>query len=389
MNLWEDTYDRCHPNSAPSVPPNFNNQWPSGFGSGGEEILDDTFSGSPDLNTERLTSSSDFEIQDEQKIGAASMEEARDALSQVGIDAVALYAPIHFFGKRQWGVYIHERRFYGLCWSIFDLLNKPDWNILVADVHKALMLHEYFHSAVELFSLVFEDFASYLGQPCAFDEYFKQVYEPSYPTDNCLEELHATASEFRSRYLTRGLFGALSTVTSSFPDAYSKWGDYRDAPSFYNGVQALALVIRETGEGLSNHSSPNQVLWYPPRLLYSKLSPGRIGRLWFPPLTPAALDQLGPVPRWIYRSGGVTSERTLKKSFPSIKMKKLIKFLRSQYRVSVMAGTHHPKFVFPNGCIVPYSRSAVEVKPYLIKQIAAVLGIEKQELVKLLTEMVN
>lgn len=379
MNLWEDTFERCHRNSAPSVPPNFN-QWQSGFESGAEEIFDDTFSAPEELDAEPLVSNSDFDVQDEQRIGEDSETETMDSLKQNGFEAVALYAPIHFFGKDKWGVYIHERRFYGLCWSIFVLLGKPDWNILVADVHKALMHHEYFHSSVELFSLVFEDFASFPGSPCVYDEYFNQVYQPSYPADNCLEERLATATEFRTRYQTRGFHGALSFVTSGLPDAYSKWRDYQDALSFYGGVQTLALKIRETGEGLSNHSTPNQVGHYPPRLLYSAINPGHIGRLWFPPNTPGTLDKLGPVPRWIYRSGGVTTNRTLKKSFPRVKMKKLIKYLTSNRKVTKETGAKHPKLVFPNGFKIQYSHSAVEVELYLFKQIAEALRIDKREL---------
>ena len=85
-------------------------------------------------------------------------EEACDAVRKYGVEAIALYAPIHTYGPERWGVYFNERVFFGVCRVASSLANSS-WTDIVADMLHAVDRHELFHAAAELFGLVLEDFA--------------------------------------------------------------------------------------------------------------------------------------------------------------------------------------------------------------------------------------
>lgn len=317
MDLWKDTHSMCHFNANPSAPPDFNKQWPSGFESTSVEAFDGAFAHSQVAADDEINEIPDgLELRDEQEIGRNNKNEALEAISKAGIDAVALYAPIHFFGSDKWGIYIHERRFFGLCSALIDELRggANDWNGVVADLYQALMRHEYFHSAVELFSLTFEDIAGPLDESnCAYNSYFDVVYSKSFPKTNCIEETLATASEFNIRFSTPGFLKALKNISVKMPEAYSNWRAYSDPEEFCMGVQDLAAQIRINAEHINRRNGELVGIW--PSLTYAQIQQCQkpIGNIWFPATRPKLLDRFGPIPRWIYVSGGVTSQRTLKK----------------------------------------------------------------------------
>jgi hypothetical protein len=84
------------------------------------------------------------EIVEEREYGEENRDEARRAIERSGIDAIAYYAPIHFYGRTRWGIYLHERLFFGTCAQLAASLGVAHWDGIVTDVLTALDRHELF-----------------------------------------------------------------------------------------------------------------------------------------------------------------------------------------------------------------------------------------------------
>lgn len=388
MDLWKDSHQRCHANSNPSVPPNFNKAWPRGFERRSVEMSDGAFAesrGGGAEEAETVEVPDGFALQDEREIGKQNRDEALKAIESNGIDAVALYAPVHFFGDKKWGVYIHERRFFGLCFAIHEELGgrTETWDGLVADLHKVLLRHEYFHSAVELFALMFEDVAGPLDDStCAYKSYFDSIYTTCFPETDCLEESLATASEFCPRFSTVGFTRALKSITLRMPIAYSNWRKYARANEYQKGEQALAAEIRQNAEQINRHSGDSIGIW--PSLSYAQIRncQAGVGNVWFPFTEPRSLDQFGPVPRWIHHSGGVVSRRTLKKEIGVIAMKEFLRALKRTFDASWEPGGKENRISIPKIGKFSYSKSASQAPRYLARQIARKMGVSERDLLK-------
>ena len=65
-------------------------------------------------------------------------------------------------------------------------------------------------------------------------------------------------------------------------------------------------------------------------------------------------------------------------------MAKFLKTLKRKYGVTLQSDGRHPKIVFPSGQKVTYSHSANEVADYLIKEISAILGISRSDLIRIM-----
>lgn len=392
INLWTDTYRRCHPNTERFNDSQFKS-WP-GLENSSVEISGTTFENQGRVDNDLikgLDSPDGFEITDEKAIGEQNKEEARNSIKKDGMDAIAFYAPVHFFGEINWGIYIHERRFFGLCSAIVDEIgqNEANWDDVLSDVYKALMRHEYFHAGVELFCLVFEDFTGpFAAQVCAYTSYFDDIYTKTYPNVDCSEESLATAAEFLCKYRSPGLKSALTEITKTMPPGYANGLEFRRRVEFREGVQQMAFNLRRNAESIGtitavceNSDDENQPNIYASLRMAQMRFPGAsIGSVWFPSTTPRSLNKCGTVPRWIYRSGGITSSRTLKKSKRTLKMREFLRTLMREYNATLDGGGKELKIRFPNGKKVSYSKSAIEVKEYLVKEIADILSISKAEL---------
>ena len=376
MDLWRQTHRRCHPDPNATAPIALSTEWPKGFERNSVQISDDTFSDTPPTADDNTDVVEGFVLVDEQEIGERNENDTVNSVSKGGIDAVALYAPVHFFGPEKWGIYIHERRFYGLCSALRKQIGsrRVKWNGLVADLDKAINQHEYFHAAVEIFGLTFEDISGPLDAGCAYGSYFDGIYKKFFPTSDCIEESLATASEFSCRYATPGFKNALANITETMPEAYADWHFYGDATKFFHGKQALAKGIRLKAEEINRRNGEAIGLW--PSLTYAQLRSAQqpTENVWFPETRPRTLNRFGPVPRWIYRSGGVTSGRTFRKQIGTIKMSVFLRALKKKLSASWEPGGKEMRIHIPNVGRFSYSKSASEAPEYLIKEIASKLG---------------
>ena len=384
MNLWEDVFGRWpwrhSPSSSPPTPPTWRTD------------VVDLFPRSHLVNIEDATDTRQDDVDsaeppvDERAYAEDHRDEARDAIRTSGTEAIAFYAPIHGHGRERWGIYFHERVFFGACAEAASSLPNSSWNDIIADMLHTVERHEVFHAAVELFALVLEDFA-FLGDmdiqqrmreasnpvsetpnlpemACPHQSYFKNDYLPSLPTERCLEESLATASQFRSRCRTPGFRRVLEKMIEHAPPSYRAWRSYRSSAELQNGIQSLANKIIcaafEQPRAVSILASGLGTLW------------------WFPEIVPSCLDEKGPVPRWIYHADGRHPSRFAPAVLGSIRLRDFVKALVHCYGARIAPGGKHAAIVFPNGKKVPFA-SRRTVPPYLIGDVAQALGIQRRE----------
>jgi hypothetical protein len=304
------------------------------------------------------------EIVEEREYGEENRDEARRAIERSGIDAIAYYAPIHFYGRTRWGIYLHERLFFGTCAQLAASLGVAHWDGIVTDVLTALDRHELFHGAVELFSLVVEDFACFgaHGDVCPYEAYFREGYQKTWPTADCVEERIATALQFRCRFKTPRFRDALSDLFVAAQPAYASWHAYRTRDALAQAVQELAWKILEATNAAT---------------LVCRVLRGS-GALWFPEAVPSWLDSKGPVPRWVYRKPGVTTRRFLRALLGNVRMQEFLNAIVRVYKARIVSGGKHRAIVFPNGRKVPFATHRT-VPDYLLGDIARALGRTRNE----------
>jgi len=372
MNLWEDTHRRCHPNTFESeVPqPSTPDGWPSASQLTADSRAIDLEGVRAGINENDVildaTGGDDQpgEIVQERDYGEENRGEARRAVEHSGIDAIAYYAPIHFYGGTRWGIYLHERLFFGACAELAASLGAAHWDGIVTDMLTVLDQHELFHGAVELFGLVVEDFASF-GAPCGvcpYEGYFREEYQKTWPTADCGEERIASALQFRCRFKTPRFRAALSDLFVAAPPAYASWQAYRTRDALAEAVQELARKILETINAGA--------------LVCSLLRGG--GAFWFPEAVPSWLDSKGPVPRWVYRTAGITTRRFLRALLGNVRMQEFLNAVVRVYNARVVSGGKHRALVFPNGRKVPFATHRT-VPDYLLGDIARALGMTRKE----------
>ena len=389
MNLWEDIFGRWpwrhRPSPSPPTPPTW-------FAN-----VVDLFPRSHLVNPEDVSDSQ----QDDGNIAEPAIDErdyaedhregARDAIRASGMEAIAFYAPIHGYGSEKWGIYFHERVFFGACAEVASSLPNSSWNNIVADMLCTVERHELFHAAVELFTLVLEDFAllrdldlsqqmpeqpsplnyhhNFLEMACPHQSYFKNDYLPSLSTEHCLEESLATASQFRTRFRVTGFRRVLQGMIEHAPPYYRGWRSYRSSADIEKGIQSLADKI------LVAAFAAFEIL-----RASCELAPGsRLGTpWWFPEITPSRLDAKGPIPRWAYHADGRHPSRFAPAVLGSIRLRDFVKALVRCYGARIACGGRHAAIVFPNGKKVPFA-SRRTVPPYLIGDVAQALGIQRRE----------
>ena len=374
MNLWIASQDRCHgtvTNAVCPEPPRLPG-WPSH-----PDLLDK----SNEIDHTRVLSPELIAPDGEPFVNERDYAQSQrgaflDGYRSVGTEAVAFYAPVHFFGETRWGIYLHIGHFLGACAELAGRLGSPNWDDIVTDAFHAVERHEFFHAAVELFSLVLEDFG-YLrcaapdfdegtGLLCPYELYSNNVYRRDFPTSKCLEEALATRSEFQSRFRTAGFGKVLAQMIKSAPPAYQEWEAYKTAGRMRQGIMRLAETI--IGETL------------PAAKVKAKFSSPYSAAVWFPALSPDCLDVKGPVPRRVYSPDGVRIGRFVESIFGNYRIEDALRTLKREFGAEVIPGGKHPAIRFRNGRKVPFSRSWVTVPNYWIGQVAAALGVRRREI---------
>jgi hypothetical protein len=310
-------------------------------------------------------------IEDEREVGERNRVRARDAIASSGFDAIAFFAPIHFFGYKRWGIYIDEEVFFGACAEVAAFLDIADWASIVADMLRGIRRHEPFHSSVELFALVLEDF-SRLGasvEKCPYDLHARNDYRKSWPGADCLEERIATAVQFRCRFKTPGFREVMARMLNSAPPAYAGWSTCETPQALDESIQALGLKIIEAAY------SGQVFIWYLRTIADDRLPRPR---LWFPEYTTRSLESKGPLPWWAHRTGGVRTGRFSRALLANVRLTDLLNALQRVYNAQIVSGGKHAAVVFPNGRKVPFpARRAVPA--YLIGDIAKALGVTRKE----------
>ena len=106
----------------------------------------------------RLGPLADDAEMEERELGETHSDETYEAVSAAGVDAIAYYLPITFYGPRGYGIYVRARRFFALCNDVQKLAPTGSWDDVTAEVWDFILRHEAFHAAVELSRLASDDF---------------------------------------------------------------------------------------------------------------------------------------------------------------------------------------------------------------------------------------
>ncbi len=407
MNLWEAIYLRHKGNlkDEPSLtPPSHLSTW---FGQG---VISGSASFDPidvrneienDSSPEETKGEPDIAPVDERTFAEQNQRNAVERHKQNGMEAIAFFAPMHYYGIENWGIYLNEPVFYGMCSRLAEILPSAKWNELVLDFYKAVEQHEMFHAAVELYCLVGEDFADmgfkgalYVykqldskdksqiiesNPPCWYKPYHENCYRKNFPTENCIEEVLATTAESFCDFKVNGMRDALKQIQLSAPAAYQCIEECPDFSDFSSFERYAADTIAE--EMMLKANDPWwKKIWAQKVAQMLQGEKELLGR-WFPNLLPSWLDSHGPVPRWVYHPGSMSPGRFIPRLLTNVRLNDFLNGLRRVYGVVAKPGGKHWKLIFPNGQTLPFP-NRTEVPVYLPREIAQKLGIDRRELLR-------
>lgn len=307
--------------------------------------------------------------------------EAAEQFSKRGFEALAWYAPISFFGSRQWGIYFHEPRFWGYCQTLQRQVKTASLMDISKEVYHMLDRHESFHAAVELYALIAHDQGAAPGLPSGenlYGTYFKNEYIRTFGTSGCIEESLATAAHFhRPGFRVAGLKQVVKRELLTALSGYREWVTFRELPKFRQGVFELTTqrILSQTPHGTAH---VNQ-LTHGSNASYRQQADG----WWFPPTNPKKLNALGPIPHYATRSRGKYTKLFSPSILGNRKMRDVRRFARDRYGATVSRGhaKHSNQLVFPNNKVVPLP-STKGVPHYVIEQIAVAVCLPKQEVLR-------
>ena len=386
MNVWQDIFESWHSRGTEESeprPPFIPVKWitPEGLVQNSDRV---DLSDEEEIGTPAVTADESSETVDERDFAARYKEEARQSIASEGMEAIAFYAPVHFYGK-SWGVYFNEKVFFGTCAVLSESLGEEHWDSLVMDLLRSIEQHEMFHAACELFALVAEDFARLSVIPeylehltdesgncpawdehfCVYSSYFEKEYSQAFPREGCVEESLATAFQLAGRFDTPDFLSSLQSLLETSPPAYRNWVRYEAPQDFAEGVQSLARKILDSGwKGAVITARPQAFL------------SGRPPTLWFPDLN--SLDSQGAVPRLMYRADGARPARFARLVVANVRTNDLLSAMCRQYQAEIVSGGKHQALVFPNGKKVPFPTKGT-VPVYLVGDIARAIGISKKD----------
>jgi len=387
MQLWESIFRRQHSDPAqqpPPEPPFIPYGWPS---------VEDLLRNSDEFEVAAAEVAQDdvgdlAPAVDEREYGAQHRDDAVKSFAAVGVEAIAFFAPIHFFGSTAWGIYINEPVFFGICGELAEQLGVSNWDGIRNDLLASLGRHELFHAGVELFALVMEDFStlghgearfqlskwpdaleSWPEPVCPERAYFAKEYRTTFPGDGCIEEQLATAIGLSGRFRTRGFRRAFADRLAGCPPAYANWKRYQHAQSKLKGMQDLAhkvvVAAFQNESAMRNFKAIALSLW-------------AASELWFPNTSSRALDIFGPVPWRIYRPHRLRPRRFAQLIVANLRLRDFLNAMKRQFHAGVRGGGKHQALVFPNGKKIPFATTRT-VPAYLVGQVANALEISRRD----------
>ena len=323
--------------------------------------------------------------EDESDLGEANQIATERAIATGGIDAIAYYLPITFYGPNRYGIYIRERRYFGLCATIQKLAPHVDWDDVAEFVLQFLLHHEGYHAAVELSCLKSDD---YLERTTAktYRTFFDIVtgswrlpmHGHGASSYRCPEEQlaqHAGFSGLSGTPAGDAVRSALIHVSTRGPRDYV----YNDA----EWSKTSARGKQESLERALHRTQAASLLHRPTPISIDDIQASVEPRAWFP--KGGARDVLqkpyGNLPVYVVDFGHTLCHRFARACvLRNIPIKKFIKVVCKKFdAVHDPKGGKHPRIIFEKQKIT-YPRSAKITPDYVIDQFLAARKISEDEL---------
>lgn len=327
----------------------------------------------------------DPEGEDESEIGEANRIATDQAIAAAGIDAIAYYLPITFYGPHRYGIYIRERRYYGLCATIQKLAPHVDWDDVTDLVLQFLLHHEGYHAAVELSCLTSDD---YLERKTAetYRTFFDLVTGQWRITARrhgagpyrCPEEQlaqHAGFSSLSGTPAGEAIRSALIHVSTRGPSDYV----YNDS----EWSKASAKQKQESLERALHRTQAASLLHRPAPVSIDDLRVDVEPRAWFPKggARDVLSESYGLLPIYVVDFGQTLSLRFARACvLRNIPIRKFIKAVCKNFdAIHDPKGGKHPRIIVDKYRI-PYPRSAKITPDYVIEQFLDARKISEDDL---------
>jgi len=327
----------------------------------------------------------DFDRQGEQQRGQEARSETQQALNEQGIDAIAYYLPISFYGPHRYGIYIRQRRFFGFCSEVHTRVTNVSWDDTANALLRFVMHHEAFHAAVELSCLTNDDYDE-RKVARTYHRYFDLAVRkwrhshsgPHYPY-RCPEEQLAQHAGFTALPVTTAgdmIRAELLKVFKKGPADYVyDVEDWRRRVPTERQVILERALHRVQSASLLSRSFPSSV---------SAVHAGIEARGWFPKDGAKGVlsGKHGIVPTYLVDTGPEPFGRFARAHSPrNIPVRDVLRVLKKR-GVQVEEGGKHTKLIFPNhGRPIPFSRSAQTMPEYVMKKFATALSTSLDTLV--------
>jgi hypothetical protein len=147
-----------------------------------------------------------------------------------GIEAIAFYAPYHFFGDRYWGIYYYADATAYFCEELFGKVNTNTLKRAITIIRE----HELFHFTIEvMFTMLELIFRTPIYKPIQNDQKARE-----------LEEALATAVKFNKS--SGQLKSKLKKLLSTLPNGYKNYGNYISEQGFKQGLTDLIFPVLQS-----------------------------------------------------------------------------------------------------------------------------------------------
>lgn len=326
---------------------------------------------------------------EEREFGATHSAETDEAISEAGVDAIAYYLPITFYGPRRYGIYVRANRFFAFCKNVQTLAPTASWGEVTAEAWDFVLRHEAFHAAVELSCLAGDDFTA-RHKARTYKTYFG-LCARSWPSGH-----YGAAGPYRcpeEQLAQQASFSQIAKTASGIAITNALIQVFRRAPADY--VYDPSEWPSKGPRSAKNKQSQLQRALHSVQLasLLSCRQPASVSDVrqeieppaWFPPK--GAIDVLGGVygcvPVRIVDFGRKLSLRFIRAcTFRNIDMRKFISAVCRECDVSHdEKGGKHPRLIVGvKKHKVPYPRAARTTPLYVIEEVAELLATTKEDL---------
>jgi hypothetical protein len=157
-------------------------------------------------------------------------EGIKSQMKDKGIEAIAFYAPYHFFGDRHWGIYYYADATAYFCEELFGKVNTNTLKRAITIIRE----HELFHFTIEvMFTMLELIFRTPIYKPMWYDQKAKE-----------LEEALATAVKFNKS--SGQLKSKLNKLLSTLPNGYKNYSNYISEQDFKQGLTDLIFPVLQS-----------------------------------------------------------------------------------------------------------------------------------------------